>query len=69
MNDLWNDRLSEYLDGDLAAHERAALEEHLLTCETCRADLVGLRLVVERARPLRDAAVPPAARKRVRLPS
>jgi len=59
MSDIWTDRLSEYLDGDLAEAERAALEEHVVGCAECRATLVGLRRVVTRARALEDR--PPAA--------
>ncbi len=32
MNDQWTDRLSEYLDGELADAERVALEAHLASC-------------------------------------
>jgi anti-sigma factor RsiW len=59
MSDTWTNRLSEYLDGDLAGHERAALEAHLLGCSDCRATLEQLRRVVARARALDDR--PPAA--------
>jgi hypothetical protein len=57
--DSWNDRLSEYLDDDLDARERAALEAHLAACEACRVDLDALRAVVSRAQRLVDA--PPAS--------
>ena len=49
MTDRWMDRLSEYLDGDLAPSERAALEAHLPGCAPCRAALDDLRHVVARA--------------------
>ena len=49
MTDTWNDRLSEYLDGELTADERIALEEHLATCPTCTSTLAELRDVVARA--------------------
>ena len=52
MSDRWTDRLSEYLDGDLAARERTALESHLEGCEVCREALAALRRVVERAEAL-----------------
>ena len=52
MNDQWTDRLSEYVDGELAAGERTALEAHLATCAECRATLGELRKVVTRARAL-----------------
>ena len=59
MSHHWTDRLSEYLDGDLAEAERAALDSHLVGCEECRATLAELRRVVARAQGLDDA--PPAA--------
>ena len=54
----WTDQLSAYLDGDLPAGERTALEAHLPSCGTCREVLDDLRLVVARARSLPD--LPPA---------
>jgi hypothetical protein len=54
MSDQWTDRLSEYLDGDLAEHEQAAIEAHLGTCAACSETLAGLRRVVVRARALED---------------
>jgi anti-sigma factor RsiW len=55
MSDQWTDRLSEYLDGELAAAERAALEAHLDGCPDCRITLGELRRVVGRAQALEDA--------------
>ena len=54
MSDQWTDRLSEYLDGDLAEAEKAALEAHLIACAACRETLAGLRRIVVRARSLED---------------
>lgn len=54
MNDQWTDRLSEYLDGELPAAERNALESHLPGCARCRAVLADLRGVVARAQALED---------------
>ncbi len=54
MSDQWTDRLSEYLDGDLAEHEKAALEAHLGACAACGETLAGLRRIVVRARSLED---------------
>jgi anti-sigma factor RsiW len=54
MNDQWTSRLSEYLDGELTAGERQALEAHLSSCGRCRATLDELRLVVENAAALND---------------
>ena len=54
MNDLWTNRLSEYIDGELDNTERAALEAHLATCGQCYATLADLRDVVARAKALED---------------
>lgn len=54
MTDLWMDRLSEYLDGDLNQDEQRQLEQHLESCETCRSVLQELRAVVARAEGLPD---------------
>lgn len=51
----WTDRLSDYLDGDLGASEREALEEHLRDCAPCRHVLDELRAIVTSARALGDA--------------
>jgi predicted anti-sigma-YlaC factor YlaD len=56
--DPWTERLSEYLDGDLAHDERIALEAHLDGCADCRAVLEELRAVVATARRLPD--LPPS---------
>jgi hypothetical protein len=54
MNDLWTNRLSEYIDGELDNTEREALEAHLATCGQCYATLADLRQVVARAKTLED---------------
>ncbi|HEX2218530.1 MAG TPA: zf-HC2 domain-containing protein [Gemmatimonadales bacterium] len=54
MTDQWTDRLSEYLDDELAEPERTALEAHLETCAACTQTLGELRRVVRRARVLGD---------------
>lgn len=59
MHDAVNDQLSEYLDDELSASERAAVEAHLASCPRCRVDLEQLRQVAVRARTLPDR--PPAA--------
>ncbi|PYO97928.1 MAG: hypothetical protein DMD60_05580 [Gemmatimonadetes bacterium] len=59
MTDQWTDRLSEYLDGELAPAEQTALEAHLASCDACRTTLEELRRVVTNARALDDR--PPAA--------
>jgi anti-sigma factor RsiW len=50
MTDSWTDRLSEYVDGELDAETRAALDAHLATCAECRATRDELSRVVARAR-------------------
>jgi anti-sigma factor RsiW len=59
MSDQWTNRLSEYLDGELAGSERALLEAHLERCVSCQETLADLRRVVLRARSLEER--PPAA--------
>ena len=53
-HDVLNERLSEYLDNELDAAERAAVEAHLAECGECRADLQALAAVVARAGTLTD---------------
>jgi len=55
MNDIWTNRLSEYLDGELDNTERAALDAHLATCGACFATLGELKRVVARAQALQDS--------------
>jgi anti-sigma factor RsiW len=62
MNDIWTNRLSEYLDGELDNEERAALEAHLATCGQCYATLGELSQVVTRAKALHAARKGPLAR-------
>lgn len=49
MTDQWTDKLSDYLDGELPAAERSALEAHLAQCESCGQTLRQLEQVVARA--------------------
>jgi anti-sigma factor RsiW len=49
MADTWIDRLSDYIDDELTASERAALETHLTSCRECSVALGELREVVARA--------------------
>lgn len=57
--DVWTDRLSEYIDGELEPGDRAALEVHLAVCPTCARTLSDLREVVTSA-----AAIAPRAPER-----
>lgn len=54
MTDRWTDRLSEYLDGELAPEEVRELEAHLEGCAECREVAADLRRVTELAATLRD---------------
>jgi anti-sigma factor RsiW len=49
LHDAWTDRLSEYVDGELDAAERAALDVHLQLCPACARTVAELRAVLERA--------------------
>lgn len=50
MTDPWTERLSEYVDGELDAPTRAAVDAHLAGCGACRATRDALERVVARAR-------------------
>jgi anti-sigma factor RsiW len=54
--DAWTDRLSEYVDGELDAAERAALDVHLQLCEGCAGTVEELRAVLQRAGALETIA-------------
>ena len=54
----WTDRLSDYLDNELSAADRATCEAHVATCEMCREVLTELRVVIAAARA--DAEQAPA---------
>lgn len=53
----WIDRLSDYMDRDMAEDDRAALEAHVAECAACREALADLRQIVARAHRL-GALVP-----------
>lgn len=55
MSDQWTDRLSEYLDDELAPEERAEIERHLAGCADCSGALEELHAVVRRAAVLPEA--------------
>ena len=50
MTEHWTDRLSEYVDGDLDAATRDAIDAHLAMCAECRATRDELERVAARAR-------------------
>lgn len=49
MDDVWTDRLSDYLDDELAPNERREAEAHLQACEVCVRTLTELRQVAAMA--------------------
>jgi anti-sigma factor RsiW len=49
MNDLWTEKLSEYIDGELSVADTEKLEAHLMECAECGRTLQQLRTVVARA--------------------
>jgi anti-sigma factor RsiW len=50
VNTHWTERLSEYLDGELAPAERAACDAHLALCAACRAALEEMNAVIAMAK-------------------
>jgi hypothetical protein len=69
MHEQWTDTLSDYLDGELAPAERAAVDAHLKECASCAGVLNDLKRVVGRARTLEprdpDADLWPGVRTRI----
>ena len=59
VHEEWTDQLSDYLDGELSADERSAVDAHLRGCASCAAVLNDLKRVVARA--ASAAARPPQA--------
>ena len=51
-------KLNEYVDGTLAARERATVEAHLVDCAGCRAAIVELRALVTAAGALPKSIAP-----------
>ncbi len=56
MADVWTDRLSDYIDGELSDSDAGSLVLHLEQCEECSATVEQLRAVVSRAADLEDTA-------------
>jgi anti-sigma factor RsiW len=48
-HDQWTDQLSDYLDDELSAAERASVEAHLAECAECARTLASLRRIVAEA--------------------
>jgi Putative zinc-finger len=53
-DDVWTDRLSDYIDDELPADERQRVGEHLSVCAECRQAVSELSAVAGRARSLSD---------------
>jgi len=53
-HDSWVERLSEYVDDELAPSDRLQLEQHLLDCASCRETIDELRAVAADASTLED---------------
>ena len=49
VHEEWTDLLSDYLDGELSADERGAVDAHLRNCAACAGVLNDLKRVVARA--------------------
>ncbi|HZC05544.1 MAG TPA: zf-HC2 domain-containing protein [Ktedonobacterales bacterium] len=58
--ELQRERLSAYLDGELGAEERVALDAHLSGCERCQDELAALRQTRSLLRALPTPAMPRA---------
>ena len=54
---VWKE-VSNYLEGDIAPATRAAMDDHLLTCQRCRSVLEGSRNVIRLYRDERMSDVP-----------
>ena len=53
-HDGYTDRLSDFIDGELDSREHGEVEQHVAQCASCRAMVVELRAVAERAASLPD---------------
>ena len=51
-------KLSEYIDDSISIEERAAIEEHLKTCDRCSNALTELRKTVEHVKALEEVEAP-----------
>ena len=61
------ERLNDYVDGELTAPERAGVEAHLAACTACRAEVEGLRDLLRHVAGLpREIAPPPEVWEAVR---
>jgi predicted anti-sigma-YlaC factor YlaD len=54
--------VTEYLEGTLSPHLRAAFDEHLAICEGCRAYLEQMQLTIHVVGTLTEESIPPPAK-------
>lgn len=57
-HDRLREKLSAYIDGQLAADEMGLIDEHLAACEACRRELDDLRLTVSAVREIPEVEAP-----------
>ena len=57
-HEVWSAQLDDYVDGTLPESERAALQVHLDTCDTCATEVEALRKLLATARQL-SPSIPP----------
>jgi hypothetical protein len=51
-------KLSEYIDGSVTSQDKAEIEEHLKTCETCKDALQELRKTIDHVKAIEDIEPP-----------
>ena len=54
----FQERLSAYMDGELAQRDARSVQTHLESCESCRRELAGLRVASAAMREMPDVDVP-----------
>ncbi|MGH3330304.1 MAG: anti-sigma factor family protein [Nocardioidaceae bacterium] len=59
------DLLTDYLEGAMPPEQRAALEQHLLTCEGCTNYVEQLRMSIALTGRLQEEDVPPQVMDRI----
>lgn len=59
MSHLPVDVLNDFVDGEMAPAQAAAVQAHLASCAACRAEVQALRSVIARVRALPRSVAPP----------
>jgi anti-sigma factor RsiW len=54
----FQERLSAYMDGELAQRDVRSVQTHLESCESCRREMAGLRVASAAMREMPDVDVP-----------